>query len=93
MEISFDPIKNERNIRERGLSFQRAADFDFANASFLVDERHAYGETRHIAIGYLDGRLHFLCFVEKPDGIRVVSLRKANVREGKKYGKPLTVDQ
>jgi uncharacterized DUF497 family protein len=27
MGITYDPAKNERNIRERGLSFERAADF------------------------------------------------------------------
>ncbi len=93
MIISFDPIKNEKNIRERGLSFERATDFDFENATFLTDDRHDYGEVRHIAIGYLDGRLHVLCFVEKPDGIRIVSFRKANRRESKKYAKPLTFDR
>lgn len=93
MDISFDPAKNDKNIRERRLSFERAADFDFESAIFLVDERHEYGEVRRIAIGYLDGRLHVLCFVDTPDGIRVISFRKANTREGKKYGKPLTTDR
>ena len=32
VEITFDPAKNDRNIRERGLSFERAMDFDFASA-------------------------------------------------------------
>jgi uncharacterized DUF497 family protein len=27
MGIAYDPAKNERNIRERGLSFERAADY------------------------------------------------------------------
>jgi len=51
------------------------------------------GEKRRIAIGYLDGRLHFLCFVEIPSGIRVISFRKANLREARKHGKPLTLDR
>lgn len=93
MEISFDPAKNDKNIRERGLSFEKAAEFDFESASFLLDDRRDYGEVRHIAIGYLGGRLHILCFVETPGGIRVVSFRKANRREGKKYGRPLILDQ
>lgn len=92
MKISFDPIKSEKNLRERGLSFERAAEFDFENATFLVDDRLDYGEIRRIAIGYLDERLHVLCFVETTDGIRIISFRKANRREGNKYGKPLTLD-
>lgn len=92
MKISYDPAKSDKNIRERGLSFERAAGFDFETATYLVDDRHDYGELRRIAIGYLDSRLHFLCFVETADGIRVVSFRKANTREAKKHGKPQTLD-
>jgi hypothetical protein len=31
------PSKNERNIREPGLSFERAADFDFETAIYFED--------------------------------------------------------
>lgn len=93
MEITFDPAKNARNIRSRGLSFERAAEFDFEGATFLVDDRREYGETRHVAIGYLDRRLHVLCFVETENGIRVISFRKANSREAKRYGKAQTLDR
>lgn len=92
MQIEFDPAKNDRNIRERGLSFERATDFDFATAAYLIDDRRDYSEVRHIAIGYLDGRLHVLCFTETPTGLRVISFRKANAREAKKHGKPPTTD-
>jgi hypothetical protein len=92
MIIDFDPAKNTKNIRERGLSFERAAEFDFMSATYLLDERQDYGEQRQIAIGYLDERLHFLCFVQIPDGIRVVSFRKANSREARKYDKPITLN-
>jgi len=68
------------------------AELDFLSATFLIDERQDYGEQRQIAIGYLDGRLHFLCFVQIPDGIRVVSFRKANSREARKYDKPSTLN-
>jgi hypothetical protein len=90
MGITFDPAKNERNIRERGLSFERAADFDFETAIFTTELRN--GEIRHVAVGYLDGRLHLLCYLPKADGIRVISFRKTNKREAKLYGKPQTID-
>lgn len=85
MKIDFDPAKNEANIRERGLSFERAADFDFETAIFETDDRRDYGETRYRAFGFLDGRLHALVFVETGEGIRVISFRKANSREVKRY--------
>ena len=42
--ITYDPAKNERNIRERGLSFERAAEFDFETAVFNTETRK--GEAR-----------------------------------------------
>lgn len=85
MEIDFDPGKNDRNIRERGLSFALAAEFEFETAIFTVDSRRDYGEIRYRALGYLGGRLHALVFVETTYGIRIISLRKANKREVRWY--------
>jgi uncharacterized protein len=85
VKIIFDPAKNERNNRERGLPFERAAEFDFGTALRSVDTRRDYGETRHVAFGYLDSRLPALCFVETVAGIRVISLRRANRREIRRY--------
>ncbi|MBK9161264.1 MAG: BrnT family toxin [Nitrosomonadales bacterium] len=81
MEITFDPAKNTRNIELRGLPFERARDFEFETALFSPDRRRDYGEARIRALGWLDGRLHALVFVETHEGIRVVSFRKANKRE------------
>jgi uncharacterized protein len=88
--ITYDRAKNERNIRERGLSFERAADFNFETADLHSELRN--GELRRVAVGYLDKRLHLLCYVLNPDGIRVISFRKTNEREAKRYGKPQTID-
>ncbi|TAM74742.1 MAG: BrnT family toxin [Candidimonas sp.] len=93
MEIAFDPVKNRRNIVERGLGFSRAAEMDFETTIFFIDERKDYGEIRHIVVGYLDSRLHILCYVECDTGIRVISFRKANMREAHRYDKPLTINR
>ena len=90
MAIAYDPAKNARNIRERGLPFDRAAEFDFSTATFDTEIRN--GEMRRIAVGYLDKRLHLLCYIPKPDGIRVISFRKTNKRESRRYGKAQTTD-
>lgn len=37
MEITYDPAKNATNVELRGLSFERAAQFDFQTAVFTVD--------------------------------------------------------
>jgi hypothetical protein len=90
VRISFDPAKSERNGMVRGLPFDRVADFDFATAIYGVDTRRDYGETRYVAMGFLDGRLHVLCFTEIEGGIRVVSLRRANLREVRRYEQETT---
>lgn len=85
MEITFDPAKCATNIKERGLSFELAADFDFSTALVLEDLRHTYPERRFQALGFLGYRLHMLVFSPTDGGIRVISLRKANKREVKHY--------
>ena len=85
MDISYDPIKNYRNIQGRNLSFDQVIDFDFENAFYEVDKRIDYGEIRIRAIGLLENRLYVLVFTETLDGIRVISFRKANPREEKIY--------
>ena len=92
MRVTFDPAKSERNIRERGLSFEDATSFSFETALYAVDERKDYSETRFVAVGLLGDRLHVLCFAEAPDGIRVISFRKANVREAKRYAQAISPD-
>jgi uncharacterized DUF497 family protein len=91
LEISYDTAKNQRNIELRGLSFDRAAEFDLERALVLVDNRRDYGEVRYRAFGVLDDRMHVLVFTETARGIRVISLRRANKREVKRYGTQATV--
>ena len=85
MNIEFDDSKSRRNARERGLPFDRAAEFDWETAIYEEDTRRDYGERRVVAIGFLEGRLHVLCFTPIEGGARIISFRKANRREVKAY--------
>jgi uncharacterized DUF497 family protein len=85
MAIVFDPAKSLRNIRERGLSFDRANNFDFATATLRIDDREDYGEVRIRAIGFLDARLHTLVFTDQGEDMRIISLRKSNRTEMRLY--------
>jgi uncharacterized protein len=60
MEIVFDPAKNERNIAQRGLSFELAAEVDWQTAQIREDTRRDYGETRLFVLGMIHDRLHAL---------------------------------
>lgn len=85
MKIEFDPTKSARNDQERGLPFTAAASFDWESATYQEDIRHDYPERRFVAVGFIGQRLHVMCLTPINGGIRVISLRKANVREVKRY--------
>ena len=93
MEITYDLTKNAKNISERDLPFSKVADFQWDSAIFTEDVRKDYPESRFIAVGYLDDRLHVLCFSETDLGIRVISFRKANKREEKYYEKDISTNE
>jgi uncharacterized DUF497 family protein len=87
VEITFDPAKNERNLRERGLNFEIVSEFDFKSAILSPDTRKNYGEVRIRALGLIAGKLHALVFTLRDGTIRVISLRKANRKERNRYAK------
>lgn len=85
MRIAFDPAKSARNARERGLPFDLVAAFDWETAQSKEDVRFAYSERRWVSVGYIGDRLHVVCHTPIDGGIRVISFRKANVREVRRY--------
>ena len=85
VEIEFDPEKNDRNVRERGISFEQARDFEWDGALVWRDTRRDYREERFIALGLIGERLHSLVFTVRGDAVRIISLRKANRREELRY--------
>ena len=85
MPISFDPRKNERNIAERGLSFELVEEFEWGSALVVEDARRDYGERRYQALGLIADRLHALVFTPRAGRVHVISLRKANRREARLY--------
>lgn len=85
MHIEFDPVKSALNAKERDLPFSLASEFNFATALIWQDMRQLYPEIRFSCLGFIGHRIHALCFTPIPDGIRIISLRKANSREVTHY--------
>jgi uncharacterized DUF497 family protein len=85
MPISYNALKNETNIRERGLSFEAVRDMDMTKALIIEDIRKAYEERRFQALGLIEERLHMLVFTPRGEKMQVISLRKANPREIRIY--------
>lgn len=85
MDISFDPIKNVRNIAMRGIPFDAVQNMDFRTAVTTLDLRRNYGEERWQVLGRINGRLHMVVYTWRGKTMHVISLRKANKREVKYY--------
>ncbi len=85
MRITFDPSKNDRNIAERSLPFDRVAELDWEAAIAVEDDRREYGEQRLRVMALLGQRLHVAVITYRGDAVHVISFRKANSREIKRY--------
>ena len=84
MTITYDPVKRQRTLEERGLDFEDAP-LVFSGTTFeVVDIRRDYGEERRICFGHLTGRIVVVGFVQRGEVRHVFSMRKANARETKR---------
>ena len=86
--IDFDPAKDLANRAKHGVSLAEAAELDWDAANIVADLRFDYGELRMQAYGMLHGRLHVVAFTQRGVWVRVISVRRANVREIRRYGPP-----
>jgi uncharacterized DUF497 family protein len=89
MRITFDAVKREKTLRERGLDFARAREVFDGLTITLPDQRQDYGEPRFITAGWLDERLIVLVWTPRGLARRIISMRKANEREIDKYKQSL----
>ena len=81
MRLSYDPVKRQKTIDERGLDFEDAL-FVFAGITVeMEDQRKDYGERRLICYGLLDGRLVVVGYTPRGLVRHIFSMRKANDRE------------
>jgi uncharacterized protein len=85
MEYEWDPDKAASNWANHRVSFKAARRFLWDFALEFRDERHDYPEVRTIAIGLIGTRLHVLVYTLRGRRCRVISLRKANSREARRY--------
>lgn len=85
MDIVFDPLKSVRNELKHGVLLTAADDLEWDTALVIKDKRYGYGENRMIGIGYIGNRLYVVVFVDRGNVRRIISLRKANLREVKRY--------
>ena len=85
MMYEWDEAKSESNREKHGVDFAEAADFEWGTALVIPDSRADYGEPRYLAMGFIGRRLYSMAFTPRSGTVRIVSLRKANLREVKYY--------
>lgn len=85
MAVTFDPAKRDATLRSRELDFADA-DAVFEGPKFqFIDKRRDYGEERVTTVGLLRGRMVVTVWTRRGEDRHVISMRKANDRERKRY--------
>lgn len=87
MLIQFDATKNNTNMAKHGISLQLAEQLEWDWLQAKVDKRLDYGEPRIIGYAPVGNRVYCVVFVDRDDARRIISLRKANMREVRDYAK------
>ena len=85
MKINHDPAKREKTLKERQLDFEEAPLIFAGLIHTFEDDRFDYSETRWITFGLLRERLVTLVWTTRGEHRHIISLRKCNEREKKKY--------
>ena len=85
MQITFDPAKDAANVAKHGVSLALAVNLEWSWLLAAPDIRRDYGETRMLGYAPLGTRVYCVVFTDRGDERRVISLRKANRKEVKRY--------
>lgn len=86
MKIAFDPDKDDANRakHEVSLAFAEQVLADSERLDIL-DVRFDYAEERFVSYGKVGDRIWVCVFAPRGDICRVISVRKANDRETRRY--------
>jgi uncharacterized DUF497 family protein len=85
MRITYDPQKRAVTLANRGLDFEDAPKIFDGDVFQIADDRRAYGEVRWQTVGRLDGRLVMVVWTARGRARHIISMRKCNEREKRKF--------
>ena len=88
--LTWDEGKRLQNIAKHGLDFTGAEAVFDAPVFAYEDTRAAYGEQRINVIGWLNGQMVHMTYTDDGEQLRVISLRKAEKPEIRRYVQALT---
>ena len=85
MEITFDAAKDVANLAKHGVWLALAAELEWDWLVAVPDVRRDYGEERWIGFASIGERVYCVVFTDRGEERRIISLRKANGREVRRY--------
>ena len=86
MNFVWDEAKSEACFKERGFDFAYAAQAFFDPDRIVhADNRHSYGEDRYQVMGRIEQRVFLVVYTQRQHATRIISARKANLREVRNY--------
>ena len=88
MNFEWDLAKSNSCQISRNFDFAYVVSI-FSDPTLLVehDQRWDYGEERFRALGVIDKKVFVVVFTQRIKAIRIISARRANSREVKRYEK------
>ena len=90
MDFEWDDDKYETNLAKHGISFEQAARIFSSPILQREDTRRAYGETRFISTGMVQGVCYVVVHTERNGLTRLISARIGGRRDHKRYYTYLT---
>lgn len=85
MKLTWDEAKRRVTLDRRGLDFASVLEL-FAGLHFTAEDlRRDYGERRFVSAGAIAGRLCVAVWTPRGNTRHIISLRKANDREQKRF--------
>jgi uncharacterized DUF497 family protein len=85
MAFEWDAQKRVSNLAKHGINFRRIPELFDGDTVEIIDDRADYGETRINCLGEIEGRVYAVSYTWRGADHRIISARKANEREQKRY--------
>lgn len=83
--VTYDEPKRQANLKAHGLDFKGCESLFDGPVVSWEDAREAYGEQRINVLGVLAGIVVHMTYTERGDDLHVISLRKAEKHEIKRF--------
>ena len=85
MAFEWDEQKREINWLKHGVDFPDVLPMFDGDVLEIVDERFDYGEERFYCLGEVEGRVYAVAYTWRGGSRRILSARKSNDRETRRY--------